>query len=306
MDSPQPAVGEAGAASIDPDYRNRSGYNAQFLAVPVPLPALSDNQRAGAALNRQAEPGQDPAVLPYQHFSLVVDRNRRLARYTAVNIDGSLSRSPDRGRGAWFYDPRLGREEQTGNELYTDNDFDRGHLVRRLDPAWGTDEQTARVGNDDTFHFTNSAPQHRLFNQGQSLWAGLEDYLLETAQAAGQRISVFTGPVFTAADPVYRGVAVPLAYWKIAVLDKPGGGQSATAYLISQRQLVDRMVTESFVPETFQVPVRTVGELTGLDFGRLSTLDPLAGQGGASPGALEALGTAVPGHRLDSYADLRL
>lgn len=306
MNIPQSAGGDAEAASIDPDYRNRTGYDEQFLAVPVPLPVLTDGQRAAAAQNRQAAAGQDPAVLPYHHFSLVVDRNRRLALHTAVNIDGSLSRSPDRGRDVWFYDPRLGREEQTGNELYTDNDFDRGHLVRRLDPAWGTDEQTARAANDDTFHFTNSSPQHRLFNQGESLWAGLEDYLLESAQAAGRRISVFTGPVFTAADPVYRGVAIPLAYWKIAVFDKPGGGQSATAYLISQKQLVDGIVTESFVPETFQVPVRTVSEMTGLDFARLSALDPLDGQVGESPGALEALGTAVPGHRLGSYADLRL
>ncbi|MFD1212962.1 DNA/RNA non-specific endonuclease, partial [Arthrobacter sp. GCM10027362] len=294
------------AISIDPDYRNRRGYDTQFLAAPVPLPVLTDSQRANAARNRQASPGQDAAVLPYHHFSLVVDRTRRLALYTAVNIDGGLSRSPARDRDVWFFDPRLGREEQIGDELYTRNDFDRGHLVRRLDPAWGTDDATAKVANDDTFHFTNSSPQHKLFNQGDSLWAGLEDYLLEHARAARQRLVVFTGPVFTAADPVYRGVPVPLAFWKIAVFDKPAGGQSATAYLVSQKKLVDGIVTEAFVPETFQVPVRKVSELTGLDFAYLFALDPLNDHFEESPGALESLGTSVPGRRLHSYEDLRL
>ena len=112
--------------------------------------------------------------------------------------------------------------------------------------------------------------------------------------------------MFGAADPVYRGVAIPLAFWKIAVFDKPGGGQSATAYLISQRKLVEGILTEAFVPETFQVPVRKVGELTGLAFEPLYALDPLDGQVEESPGALEALGTRVPGHQLRGYEDLRL
>ncbi|NKX53692.1 DNA/RNA non-specific endonuclease [Arthrobacter mobilis] len=294
------------AISIDPDYSKRQGYDEQFLAAPVPLPVLSAAQRANAAQNRQAGPGQDPAVLPYHHFSLVVERSRRLAWYTAVNIDGALSRTLRRDRDVWFFDPRLGRDEQVGNELYSRNDFDRGHLVRRLDPAWGPDEQTAKVANDDTFHFTNSSPQHKFFNQDESLWAGLEDFLLENARAARQRISVFTGPVFAAADPVYRGVPIPLAFWKIAVFDRPDGGQSATAYLISQRKLVEGILTEAFVPETFQVPVRKVSELTGLDFAGLFALDPLNDRFEEAPGSLESLGTGIPGRQLRSYADLQL
>jgi endonuclease G len=290
------------AASIDPDYGTREGFAAQFLTSPVPLPELTADQRAAAAQNRQARPGQDPAVLEYHHFSLVMDRTRRLALYTAVNIDGASSQSPERKRDVWFFDPRIGRDEQTGNEVYQDNDFDRGHLVRRLDPAWGPDARTAKVANDDTFHFTNSAPQHRLFNQGESLWAGLEDYLMDGARAHRQRLCVFTGPVFTSADPVYRGVAIPLAFWKIAVLDKPGGGQSASAYLISQRQLVEGMHLEAFVPQTFQVPVRQIDALTGLDFAYLAASDPLPAPPPAQ--ALPEPGTGVPGVALRSYADI--
>ncbi|MCG2621729.1 DNA/RNA non-specific endonuclease [Arthrobacter sp. I2-34] len=300
-----PAAGQE-AVSIDPDYRNRTGYDAGFLGAEVPLPTLTEGQRANAAQNRQVLPGQDPAVLPYHHFSLVADKTRRLALYTAVNIDGALSQSPRRDRDVWFFDPRLAREEQIGNELYASNDFDRGHLVRRLDPAWGTDEQSARAANDDTFHFTNSSPQHRLFNQGESLWAGLEDYLLDSAQADRKRLTVFTGPVFGTADPVYRGVQIPLAFWKIAVFDKAAGGQSATAYLVSQRKLVEQILTEAFVPETFQVPVRTISELTGLDFRHLFASDPPNDTFERAPGVQESLGTSVPGRELRSYADLQL
>ncbi len=153
-----------------------------------------------------------------------MQRSRRLALYTAVNIDVQLSRSPRRDRDKWYFDPRLNRSEQTGEDLYADNDFDRGHLVRRLDPAWGPDI-VARAANDDTFHFTNCSPQHKKFNQGASLWAGLEDYLLDTAKAEKRRLTVFTGPVFAADDPDVRGTRIPLAFWKI----RYSGGRTAAA-----------------------------------------------------------------------------
>ena len=46
----------------------------------------------------------------------------------------------------------------------------------------------------------------------QSLWAELEDYLLNSADTQGFRASVFTGPVFAPEDPPYRGVRLPAAY----------------------------------------------------------------------------------------------
>ena len=48
-----------------------------------------------------------------------------------------------------------------GPEFYVPTVFDRGHMVRRLDPVWGT-EGPARLANADTHHYTNSCPQvHR-------------------------------------------------------------------------------------------------------------------------------------------------
>ncbi len=55
-----------------------------------------------------------------------------------MNIDGRKSVPLERGRDRWSYDPRLPEDEQAGDWLYKEeggNFFDRGHLVRRLDPC---------------------------------------------------------------------------------------------------------------------------------------------------------------------------
>ena len=235
-----------------------------------------------AAVNSQAT--DDPRyVLPYHHFSVVLNKDRRLAFYTAVNIDGAsgmrLRREPDR----WFFDPRVPQEQQTGEEVYADNPLDRGHLVRRLDPAWGPTAAAAKTANDDTFHFTNCTPQHHDFNAGQTLWAGLEDYILDNADNLKFRVNVFSGPVFAADDDQYRGVQLPRQFWKVVTMVKQDGELSATAYLLSQEQLIKGL---EIAPEAFsygayriyQVPVRQIEGLTGLSFGSLADADPLGRQ----------------------------
>ncbi|WP_342671811.1 DNA/RNA non-specific endonuclease [Paenibacillus sp. O199] len=121
-----------------------------------------------------------------------------------MNIDGNELR--DHERVSWRFDPRIDQRYQCGNELYKDNNIDRGHLVRRRDPIWGNDSHQA---NEDTFHFTNCSPQHKNFNQGKDLWLGLEDYLLNHVRNNKREASVFTGPVFRENDIVYRGVKIP-------------------------------------------------------------------------------------------------
>ena len=99
-----------------------------------------------------------------------------MAYYTAVNIDGRQTVSIPRDRDVWYFDPRLAREDQIGPDLYERNDLDQGHLVRRADPVWG---RSAATANEDTFHFTNCAPQHARLNR--RTWLGLEDYILKNA-----------------------------------------------------------------------------------------------------------------------------
>ncbi|MGV9366123.1 DNA/RNA non-specific endonuclease [Amycolatopsis sp. NPDC003731] len=266
---------------IDPDYANREGYDPAFLpGHTVPLPGLSDALVPLAAVNRQAT-GEPRYVLPYHHFSVVMHRERRLAMFTAVNIDGRLSRALRREADHWSLDPRVAVTEQIGEELYRANPLDRGHLVRRLDPAWGATEPIAQLGNDDTFHFTNCSPQHQDFNQNKTTWAGLEDYVLNNADNFDLKVSVVTGPVLAADDDRYRGVQLPRQFWKVVAMVKKDGTLSATAYLLSQEELIHGLETATEFDygayRTYQVPVRRIAELTGLRFGDLEAADPLTG-----------------------------
>jgi endonuclease G, mitochondrial len=184
-----------------------------------------------------------------------------------------------RERDRWFRDPRLPASEQTDEAVYRDNDLDRGHLVRRLDPAWGASDAEARAANDDTFHFTNASPQHRRFNAGQTLWAGLEDYVLENADTADLAVSVLTGAVLADDDDAYRGVQLPRQFWKVVAMVKQSGELSVTGYLLSQAALLEGLETlEEFsygAYRTFQVPVRRIAALTGLGLDPHIAADPL-------------------------------
>jgi endonuclease G len=266
--------------SIDPNYDNRHGYDPAFLGTSdkrVPLPKLSTHQ-IQLVPDKLVDDNHPAHVLAYHHYSVVMNKVRRLPFFTAVNIDGSVSFRLKRDPDNWKFDPRIPKAAQVGEELYTNNDFDRGHLVRRLDPAWGENQSIARVANDDTFHFTNCSPQHKTFNQGQALWAGLEDYILDNADTGNFRVTVFTGPVFRDDDTLYRElIPIPKDFWKVVVMAK-NSGLSATAYVVSQKTLIQG-IEEAFTfgqYRTFQVPVKKIATLTGLDFGSLVAADPLA------------------------------
>ncbi len=78
-----------------------------------------------------------------------------------------------------------------GNELYSDNVLDRGHIARRADLCWGGIAE-AQQANADSFYYTNIAPQHQAYNQSsrQGLWGELEDHVFAQAGIAKLRLSV--------------------------------------------------------------------------------------------------------------------
>lgn len=258
----------------------RSGYDQDFLGHRVPLP-------------RPTDPDVVIELLPYTHFTVMLRPDRKLAAATTVAIDGARLRGSDRD-SEWRLDPRVPARSQAGNELYVRNSLDRGHLVRRLDPVWG-DAAEAEQADDDTFHYTNAAPQADVFNQGLELWLGLEDYLLDHAAQFDRRLVVHSGPVLLDSDPLYREVKIPLRFWKVvAFVDE--GGLAATAYVLDQSpDLTDAaqaLATAEAAGEppplgafrTFQVPVDEVVRITGLDLGPLPAADRMPVSATAAPG----------------------
>ncbi|MEV1292553.1 DNA/RNA non-specific endonuclease [Pseudonocardia sp. NPDC049635] len=240
-----------------------SGFDPGFLGVPAPMPVAA----------------RDVATVPldYTHFSVLHRPDRRLAAATAVMIDGAALRQVRRSDD-WRLDDRIPAAGQAGPQIYTDNDLDRGHLVRRADPAWG-EPSVAQRASDDTFHYTNAAPQASSFNQDRELWLGLEDHLLDHAGDHDRRLVVFTGPVLADDDPEYRGLRIPRLFWKIGGF-RTAGELGTAAFLLDQTpQLGDlrRPVPGEPPPlggfRTFQVPVARIAELTGLDLGPLTGAD---------------------------------
>ncbi|MFB7250070.1 DNA/RNA non-specific endonuclease [Microbacterium sp. NPDC056234] len=252
------------------------GYDPTFLDAEVPLP-----QPAGQAI-----------ALPYPRFTVLLDPERKLAAVTGVNIDGSQLREVSRS-GDWRLDPRADADQQAGPDVYARNDLDRGHLVRRRDPGWGAADE-ARDATEATFFYPNAAPQASGFNQSKELWLGLEDHVLSYAETTDQRVSVFTAPVLAAADPPYRGIRIPLRFWKVAAWNGPTG-LAAAGFLLDQSELVDVREGVLAAPplgafRTFQVPIAEIAEAARIDLGPLSDADGLAAQA-ARPGTRRELGS---------------
>lgn len=284
----QPSILERNDAP-NPDYSNRSGYDPEFLSKAVAVPSIPAKLLAQCAVPKGLRRSTANVVLRYHHFSLVIRADRRMPLFTIVNIDGRRLRKINRTTGeveaveTWYVDPRLRPEQQLDQDVFDRQKprlFDRGHMVRRLDPAWGS-PVAAKQAADDTFHFANCCPQISAFNQ--HLWAKIENYALDNAGAEKRQITVITGPVFGSNDPLYRGVNVPRQFWKIVVrVSAEDGDLRATAFLADQNAALDAAFgsdTESFTDidkvVMFQKSVADIERLSGLSFGALRDHDTM-------------------------------
>lgn len=262
-------------ALVAADLADRKGFNTNFLKASVPLPVPSKK----LAKKVTKIPGTDDDLLHYTHFSIKMHEDRKLAMFTAVNIDGKTLVRYDRGNDRWYPDPRLDDEYQTLDELYAYSKFEgrrrlqRGHLVRRLDPMWGRTEEEILQAQEDTFFFTNCTPQHENFNP--KIWLDLENYVLDAADDDDFKVSVFTGPIFSANDPVYHDFLIPIEYWKVVSVYVPSRKRlSSTAYILNQDRWIRRM-EDPYGDHPDQVSIAYIEEKTGLDFGVLKDYDPL-------------------------------
>lgn len=269
---------------FDTDYSTRNGYDPNFLSpakvktdtgvvdveVEVSLPELAPALKRDTAKLIGGGPGED--VLKYTNFSVVMNAKRRLAFFSAANVDCERRYDISRPEDTWRWDPRIRADHQLGGSYYERNNFDRGHLTRREDLEYGPTVIAALSSAADTCHWSNCAPQHSGFNQSKEIWQGIERYVLEdTIKRDGSKIraQVFTGPVLDEGDPEYRGVQYPVQFWKVVVALDGEGRLSATAYLASQGEVIAQRGIEA-APfgafGTFQVEVAEIERLTLLTF----------------------------------------
>ncbi len=251
------------------DLSGRDGYQPGFLnlSFPIPLPDCTLAEQAfGPAARLQGEAGIE---LKYRNFSIVMCERRRLAFFTAVNIDGRLLVGfPHRVNPEWIPDPRLAKDAQVLGQFYQDRSMGMGHdhLVRRLDPVWGA---YASQAHSDTFYFTNRAPQFFTFNPGENWWQGLENHILHSKDALDWKVTVFTGPVFHESDRIIRGIQVPEKYWKVVAFRDQTGSLLVTGFVVQQKLFPVRLDVAAIPLDGcngFQVPVEHIEDLTRLKF----------------------------------------
>lgn len=281
----------------DTDYASRSGYDPNFLNVPGQPADFAPLQ---VAMPQPADPAivaptlAGGPVLDYQNFSIVVHGARRLPLICASNVTREAAlRQPEAGRDysrrglsglgkndqeRWFVDPRLDPRFQLPDTFFTRDRgaFDKGHVVRRDDVAWGSTYALVRRANGDTFHVTNCSPQVAGFNRsnaGEVNWGDLENVVL--SDAANERLCVFAGPVLAASDEVFVGVGdggstirakIPSRFWKVIVC-RVAEGLAAYGFVLEQD--LSNVDLEFTVPPEFapaMYPLADIEAMAGVAF----------------------------------------
>jgi endonuclease G len=226
---------------VDKNYDTRKGFQKKFLGLSTPLPTVINK-------NLVAKMKDGGSVIPYEHFSVVMHKDRRLAIFSASNVDGrAKSRVPEKNRDysrkgltglekgeieQWVSDSRLDDAFVLPDKFYSKDKgaFDKGHIARRDDVCWGASFAELQRANGDTFHTTNCSPQRANFNQSRlrGLWGNLENFIL--SQAKVETYCLFAGPVLADDDPIFAGkdnagnvsVKIPRDYWKVVCAVKNG------------------------------------------------------------------------------------
>jgi DNA/RNA endonuclease G (NUC1) len=247
----------------------RRGYQPDFLELddgrPVPLPTLTA-KRVAARLE------DDSLELKYHKFSIVMHKQRRMALFTASNVDWRAALRTVNGRKPtrkqltglrdgvaekWVSDPRISDDHQLPDVFYSKDGgaFDKGHLVRRDDVCWGSSFKDMQKANGDTYRMTNCSPQVAVFNQGargKDNWGDLET--LVQRESKSEKLIVFAGPIFEEDDPIFDGrdqhgpaqIRIPRRYWKIVVA-KGASGPEVYGFTLTQ----DLSAIEFAVPATW-------------------------------------------------------
>ncbi|WP_035607919.1 DNA/RNA non-specific endonuclease [Haloferula sp. BvORR071] len=262
-------------------FKDASGYKPGFLGRThkIPLPGMSSEVKREVATLRDSTETE----LKYQHYSLVMNRERRTAFYVAANIDGALhwKQNPDLGalppRPSWSFDPRMEDKFQPDDGIFS-NAMQRGHLFKREDASWGADREEMALADQHSFTITNATPMIGNFNNVE--WGDLEDIVSKEAMA-GHKVSYFAGPIFRSDDPFFnelrsgvpaaerrKGMRVPQSFWKIVAWIEDST-LKATGFILDQRDEIEAHgpITEEIDFGTYKSrPISEIEAATGLRF----------------------------------------
>jgi endonuclease G len=263
------------------DFSVCRGFDEYFLGRHTPLPTVSAKLKKQLAFFSD---NPDLYVLKYHHYSTMQHAIRKMPVTSAVNITTASRFQLGRGTDRWFRDRRIDLDVQLNDEFYKKSGFDKGHMTRREDAEWGDTIVLAGQAADYTCAYTNACPQVPDLNRAvfgyEGKWGKLELELLEKAvlrEQDGAKISVYNGPVFSEDDPVYKGIQVPMLYWKIVVWRNAAGKFKTTGFLLSQQKLVTDIPFEELhvdlIFKRYQCSINHIEKLSKLKFSKIRNWD---------------------------------
>jgi endonuclease G len=265
------------------DFSDCRGYLPKFLGVEIPMPTPSKNLKKFIAKLK----GTDSITLKYYHYSVIFHSVRMMPVISAINVDGNIEKRKDetKRKDDWLRDNRLDYDVQLNDAYYKLSGFQKGHMARREDANWGNSPELAKLHADITCMYTNACPQVGELNQKsrKGLWGKLEEVVLEDGATREKgkeaKISVFNGPIFRDTDPVYKGIQVPLEFYKIILWFNDDKELQATGFKLTQEDLVGDIDFEAIDIDSnvefleFQCSIASLQKDTNLDFSAILPFD---------------------------------
>lgn len=278
------------------DYSDCKGFDEYFMTdhTPMPVPGTRLKRKIAFLLSNP-----DAYVLKYHHYSTIHHAIRCMPVVSAINIYGKRRYAALEGRNdKWFRDRRIDFDVQLTDDFYAYSGMDRGHMARREDAEWGSNIAFAERAANMTCCYTNACPQVPELNRAKygyyGEWGRIESEILEKGvvkeQGQESRICVYNGPIFDEDDRHFKGIQIPLQFFKIVVWRNADLEMKATAFKLSQEKLVSDIEWEELrFDEVFvhrQCSIEEIERLTDLSFPKVKDWDTFEA---ADPGEHERL-----------------
>lgn len=249
--SPAPPKGSAPSRSPAPSVH---------LELGIPTRTAGQGQTAAS----------DDHLMIKPQYALSYNRSRNVANWVSWRLDAASFGATPRYRGKFLPDNTLPDGwYRVQHDDYTGSGFDRGHMVRS--------EERTRTAEDNkaTFLLTNILPQRHDLNAGP--WLRLEETCQELVQKERRVLFLVAGGLFDERErrsqralpaTIGNGVAVPTAFFKIAVVLEPGQGASDIGP--STRVIATVMPNETGIQddgwERYRTTVDEIERRAGYDF----------------------------------------
>ena len=140
--------------------------------------------------------------------------------------------------------------------------------------TWGSTFESKRASNDSC-SYANASLQHENFNRDE--WRVPERVVEHFDRDLNDKITIFTGPIFTESDRWYKGVGleelvrIPAGFWKVIVyIGKKSKKLECQAYAMYQDALFlrDKRGQHNLDIRNYQVTITEIEYLTGLEFSK--------------------------------------